>query len=167
MFHVSPPSATATGLLLLVSALVILATLSTWNQLQGWGALALRTLLSLLSVGFIAFLVLAFLTFLIIDDDALRVTGIYGRKIPLSEIDTHRIREVDLDAEPNLLPSFKTNGLSLPGYQTGWFRLKEGSRALLFLSDHRHVLYIPVSNDYVLLVSVPEPSKVLAGLQQE
>ena len=68
--------------------------------------------------------------------------------------------------EPELRPRWRTNGVAIPGYQSGWFKLRNGERALLFVRDKRRVVYVPTSEGYSLLVSVDEPERVAAQLRQ-
>jgi Bacterial PH domain len=71
-----------------------------------------------------------------ITDAGLRLSGeLYGRFIPSTELKLEQSRLVDLKREPNLEPTLRTFGTGLPGYNTGWFRLRNGEKALLYLTD--------------------------------
>ncbi len=91
--------------------------------------------------------------------------GFYGRTVPVSELAVEGARRVDLEAAPEFRPSLKTNGIGVPGYQSGWFRLKNGDKALLFLTDKSKAVYIPTRKNYVLLVSPADPDAFLAALR--
>ena len=54
----------------------------------------------------------------------------------------------------------------MPGYNAGWFRLKNGSKALLALTDRSSVVYIPTTEDYSILLSVADPEAFLAAARQ-
>ena len=66
----------------------------------------------------------------------------YGRDSP--KFTAHgRVEVVDLADEPDLRPGLRTNGVGLPGFLLGWFRLSSGDRALLAVTDRSQVLYLP------------------------
>ncbi len=75
--------------------------------------------------------------------DAERVAvrhALYGRAWPRDAIDTDSVRVTTLRDEPALTPSWRTNGIGLPGYGEGWFRLRDGGSALVFLTGSKVVL---------------------------
>jgi hypothetical protein len=53
----------------------------------------------------------------------------------------------------------------MPGYQAGWFRLRNGEKALVFVGDPTRVVFIPVRDGYSLLVSVAEADPFLSALR--
>ena len=53
----------------------------------------------------------------------------------------------------------------MPGYQAGWLRLKNGERALVYLTDKTRAVYIPTTEDYSVLVSPDEPDAFLSALR--
>src|SRR3954468_15818617 len=58
--------------------------------------------------------------------EALAVRGsIYGRTVPRSQLKVAEARVVDLNHEPTLEPRARTNGVGLPNYRVGWFRLRD------------------------------------------
>jgi hypothetical protein len=89
----------------------------------------------------------------------------YGRTIPISDLDLDRARVVRLDAASEFTPVRRTNGTGLPGYQAGWFRLKDGGKALLFVGDKSSVTMIPVKQGYTLLISAGDAEKLLFHLK--
>lgn len=97
----------------------------------------------------------------------LRIRGdIYGRTIPLSDLDLAQAKVVDLTADENLRPMARTNGTGLPGYKAGWFRLADGSKALLFVTERKRVLAVPDRKGWLLLMSVSDPARFLSALRQ-
>jgi hypothetical protein len=54
----------------------------------------------------------------------------------------------------------------LPGYSAGWFRLRNGEKALAFVTDRQRVLYFPTWKGYSILLSVAEPDAMLAALRR-
>lgn len=98
--------------------------------------------------------------------EGLAIRGtLYGRSLPWSSIDVAAARVVDLGAEPGLRPRLRTNGLGLPGYQAGWFRLRDGSKGLLFVTDASRVVAVPTRESYVLLMSAVDPDGLLRALR--
>jgi hypothetical protein len=105
---------------------------------------------------------------LTVDESALHLRlPLYGRSIPLSSIDFEAAAVVDLGDHPQLAPRTRTNGIGMPGMGVGWFRLKDGSRALMAVTDRRDVLHLPTREGYVVLVSVPEPERALERLRSQ
>lgn len=92
--------------------------------------------------------------------------GPYGRTIALADLDLERARVVDLVVETELAPRWKTNGASLHGVKMGWFRLRDRSKALLFVTDRRRVLHVPTRLGWSLELSTAEPARLLASLRR-
>ena len=103
-----------------------------------------------------------------VHSNSLRLVGdFWGRTIPLSRLDLSAARVVDLDNAPELRPRRRTFGTGLPGYASGWFRLHNGEKALLYLSNRHRVVYLPTSAGYALLLSVDDPQSLIDALQQK
>ena len=102
-----------------------------------------------------------------ITDAGLRLSGeLYGRLIPTSELRLEQSRLVDIGLEPNLAPVIRTFGTGLPGHSTGWYRLRNGEKALLYLTDRSHAVYVPTTAGYAVLVSPKDQARFLAQLQK-
>jgi hypothetical protein len=102
-----------------------------------------------------------------VSQDGLRLRGdFYGRRIPASELRVDAARVVDLGAERELQPRMRTMGTALPGYRAGWFRLRNGERALLYVTDQSRVAYVPTSAGYSVLLSVADPGAFIASLRR-
>ncbi len=102
-----------------------------------------------------------------VSPEGLAIRGdIYGRRLPAAVLKTSEARTLDLTATPNFRLVWRTNGAGLPGYGSGWFRLANGDKALVFVTDKQRVVYLPTRKGYVLLVSVEEPEKFLEALRQ-
>lgn len=88
----------------------------------------------------------------------LRLRGdLYGRMIPAAELKPGDARRVDLQTTTHLQPARRTFGTGLPGYQAGWFRLRSGERALVYLTDRTRAVYVPTTAGYAVLVSPDDP----------
>ena len=57
------------------------------------------------------------------------------------------------------------DGTGLPGYQAGWFRLRNGEKALVYLTDRGRAVYVPTTAGYSVLLSPAEPDAFLAALR--
>ena len=98
--------------------------------------------------------------------DGLRIQGdVYGRFIPASELVADSVQRVDI-SQGNLQPVVRVGGTSLPGYRSGWFRLSDGSRALLYVTDPDKVVHIPTREGYSVLLSVTETDEFVDELRQ-
>lgn len=102
-----------------------------------------------------------------VSDDALVLRGdVYGRRLPLEQLELDRARVVNLPSAPELQPVSRRMGTALPGYAAGWFRLKNREKALLYLTDRSRVLYVPTRSGYSLLLSPEHPAEMLADLRR-
>ena len=96
----------------------------------------------------------------------LRLRGdLYSRMIPAADIRTAEVRTVDLLATSELEPRTRTMGTAVPGYRSGWFRLRNGEKALLYLSDNRHAVYVPTTRGYSVLLSPQRPEQFVERLR--
>jgi hypothetical protein len=101
-----------------------------------------------------------------INDEGLRLhPGLYGRFIPREDIDTEGVRVMNLNVDTEYQPKWRTNGAGLPGFASGWFKLANKEKALVFLTDRNRVVYIPTNRDYSVLLSVREAEE-FAGILQ-
>lgn len=102
----------------------------------------------------------------IVGDDAIRLNvPVYGRSIPRALIDTAGVRVITFGCSPHLRPRLRTNGLSVPGYHVGRFRLRNGSRAFATLTAmDRHIVYMPLLDGTAVLLSVEDPKGFAARL---
>jgi len=97
--------------------------------------------------------------------DALQIRGsLYGRRIAKQDLELSRARALSLSADTDLQPVLRTNGVGLPNYRVGWFRLRNRERALCFLTNQEQVVYLPTRLHFALLISVPDATAFLAAL---
>lgn len=113
-------------------------------------------LIFLLLLGFFAFMGYSIMnTKFEVSDQGLNINGgIYGRFIPKADIASENIKTIDLTTYSEYQPRLRTNGIGLPGYAEGWFRLKNKEKALLFVTDRANVFYIPTNRGYSVLLSI-------------
>jgi hypothetical protein len=101
-----------------------------------------------------------------VDRHALHIRGdLYGRDIDLSDLVLSEAKSIDLEHSPLYHPVLRTNGSGLPGYKSGWFKLQNGERALLFVTDLHRVTYLPTTQGYSLLLSIRDSPAFLAALR--
>lgn len=101
-----------------------------------------------------------------VSTEGLRLRGdLYGRLVPASEIRTGEVRRLDLGREPDYAPRVRTLGTALPGYRSGWFRLKNGEKALLYMTDRVKAVLVPTVNNYSIIVSPSDPDAFVAAIK--
>jgi hypothetical protein len=102
-----------------------------------------------------------------ISANGLRIRGdMWGKSFAWSEIDVAKAKIVSFAVEPGLKPKWRTCGTALPGYGSGWYRLNDKSKALIFVSDNAEAVYIPTRKDFVVLLSAADNAGLLQALQQ-
>ena len=92
--------------------------------------------------------------------------GIYGRFLPKDSLIKENAKILNLGIDTEYQPRIRTNGIGLPGYKEGWFKLKNGERALLFITDVSRVVYIPTKKGYSVLLSTHQPEELLKSMDE-
>lgn len=101
------------------------------------------------------------------DGKHLRVKATYySRQSPVSDFDLAAARIVDTREHTELKPLLKTNGLALPGYWAGHFRLRDRRKAFCLVTDPSKVLALPHADGRVWLLSFEHPQAVLDILRR-
>jgi hypothetical protein len=102
-----------------------------------------------------------------VSDSGLTLRGdLWGRTVPLASLDLERARRLDLSRDTDHRPRRRTRGTGLPGYAGGWFRLANGEKALLYLTDRTRAVYLPTDAGYSLLLSPADPEGLLEALRR-
>ena len=132
-------------------------------------------LITILAIGIFLILLLGFFAFIgysarntkfEVSDQGLQIKGgIYGRFIPKEEVDRENVKIINLNTDPEYKPRIRTNGIGLPGYSEGWFKLKNKEKALLFVTDRSNVVYIPTNKDYSVLLSVSNSEEFYQSME--
>jgi hypothetical protein len=79
-----------------------------------------------------------------LSDEGLTIRGdLYGRRLPASSLIIGGAQALDLTENRDYALACRTNGAGFPGYSSGWFRLGNGEKALVFVTDRRRVVYLP------------------------
>jgi len=87
-------------------------------------------------------------------------------RAPVASLDLDAARVVDLGAERALQPVLRLFGTSLPGYNEGWFWLRDKSRAFLVVTDRSRVLVLPRRDGGPVLLSLERPDALLDALRR-
>jgi Bacterial PH domain len=98
--------------------------------------------------------------------NGLRISGgLYGKFVPTESLIPAQAREINLRSNSEHGIALKTNGINLPGYTAGWFRLSNGDKALVFVTDRSRVVYVPTQDGYAMILSPQDPQAFIASLQ--
>jgi len=93
-------------------------------------------------------------------------TSFYSRKLDWRELQLSQARVVDLGEHTELKPVLKTNGASLPGFHSGWFRLRNLHRAFLATVGDTRLVYLPTTAGYDLLLQPRQPQAFVQRLAE-
>ena len=132
-------------------------------------------LITILALGIFLILLLGFFAFIgysvrntkfEVSEQGLRIKGgIYGRFIPKENLVDGEVKIINLNLQKEYKPKLRTNGIGLPGYSEGWFKLKNNEKALLFVTDYSKVVYIPTDKGYSVLLSVSNPEEFRQSME--
>jgi hypothetical protein len=101
-----------------------------------------------------------------VSNEGLRLQGdLYGRLIPLKSLRLDEAVVTNLNTDTEHQPTRRTMGTGLPGYSAGWFKLRNGTKALLYVTDRTRVARIPTTEGYTVLLSVDDPAALLTELR--
>jgi len=162
------------GLPLLVSALALaLAPLTHDTQPLVGGSLAWTMALTLASVAALTLLLWAALSFglrrqsLQVDAQCITVRSSFFRtQVAIAQLQLDQARVVDLAEHTELRPLLKVRGYGLPGFRSGWYRLRDRRKAFVATADSRLLLWLPSSAGHGLLLDVRDPSALLLQLRE-
>lgn len=93
-------------------------------------------------------------------------TTFYRQRIAFPELKLDAARVVWLDEHPELKPLLKSNGYALPGFRSGWFRLRNWQKAFVATSDGERALWLPTSRGFGLLLQPRDPQRLLDRLRE-
>ena len=97
----------------------------------------------------------------------LQIRGdLWGRTVPAAHLRGAAARAVDLRSEPGLSPRRRTAGTGFPGYRSGWWRLANGEKALVYVTATDRVVHVPTTEGFALLLSVVEPDRFVEHLRR-
>lgn len=100
--------------------------------------------------------------------EGLRLQGdLFGRLIPLTSLKLDEAVVTNLNIDKDHQPKWRTMGTGLPGYSAGWFKLRNGTKALLYITDRTRVVRIPTTEGYTIMLSVADPAALIAELRKQ
>ncbi|MDH5824099.1 hypothetical protein QFW77_14045 [Luteimonas sp. RD2P54] len=94
------------------------------------------------------------------------LTTFYRQHLGLEELELEQARVVDLGERGEFRPMLKTNGTALPGFQSGWFRLRNRDKAFVARAGGGRVLLLPTTRGHVLLLQPRQPRALLERLRE-
>ena len=101
-----------------------------------------------------------------VSPEGLRLQGdFYGRLIPLKSLKLEEAVVTNLHIDRDHQPTRRTMGTGLPGYSAGWFNLRNGTKALLYVTDRTSVARLPTTEGYTIMLSVDDPAALIAELR--
>jgi hypothetical protein len=102
-----------------------------------------------------------------VSSEGLQIKGdMYGRTIAAGDLLVEEAEHMNLRQKGPYSPKSRTLGTGLPGYLAGWFKLQNGEKALLYVTDTSSVVRIPTRNGYQVLLSVQDPHRFLEALER-
>ncbi len=99
------------------------------------------------------------------DTELLFNVPVYGKRFAFSEIEVDQIQTANLSSDRGVRLFVRSNGVGVPGYQLGWFRLRDTRKALAAVTGD-DVVIIPTRRGYSLVATVADPSKVANEIRQ-
>jgi Bacterial PH domain len=81
-------------------------------------------------------------------------TGVTTRRFALSSLRAGGVRVVSLQQHPDLRPVVRTWGIGAPGLASGWFRLRNGAKALCIVTGRERVTALRSDDGTSLLLSL-------------
>jgi hypothetical protein len=81
-------------------------------------------------------------------------------------MDLTQARAVDLTQDFSYRGLVRADGINIPGYWVGWFKLGGGDKLLVYLTDRTRAVAIPTNLGYSLLFSPADPAEFLAALRE-
>ena len=93
--------------------------------------------------------------------------GFYSRQIELKDIVPDTIGLVSFEHAPALRPTLRINGIGLPGYKAGWYRVASGEKALLHMTSQDSMLGFKTRQEYWVILSIAQAEAFALKLQQQ
>lgn len=92
-------------------------------------------------------------------------TGFSRRLVALQALAPRGMKQIDLKQRPDLRPLLRTLGLGLPGFSGGWYRLRNGRKALCLVTAPDRVTLLEDETGLVYLISLADPEPLRRALQ--
>ena len=103
---------------------------------------------------------------IVLHADALEVVSTFYRKrVAVSALDLEGARIVDLAEHEEMKPALKINGFGMSGFRSGHYRMKDRRKAFCLITDSSRVVYLPLADGSVVLISPERPRELLEALK--
>ncbi len=156
--------------MLLVNSLILYTIFSKQNKIDLGSsfAIGILTLILLFLIAlFVFFCYSAKKTRFIITEEGLSIKGnLYGKGLRSSSLIPEEIEVINIKKDNSYRPGMRTNGIGLPGYSEGWYRLQNKEKALCFLTKLTNVVILPTAFDYSILMSIENPLEFLEAAKK-
>jgi len=93
-------------------------------------------------------------------------TTLYRRRLAWSDLDLAAARVIDIDEHPDRKPLLKSNGVSIPGFRSGWFRSRAFAKLFVATAGGSRLLWLPTTLGYTLLLQPRNPAALLERLRE-
>ena len=98
-------------------------------------------------------------------DHLVMQTGVGKKRIALANLRRNGLQVVNLARHPELMPRVRVWGAGMAGLSTGWFKLRNGEKAVCLLTDLAHVCYLRSDADNLsVMLSLQNPASLKAAL---
>jgi hypothetical protein len=95
------------------------------------------------------------------------VTGVGKKRIALANLRARGLDLVDLYRRNELVPRLRLWGASMPGLNAGWFKLRNGEKAVCLITAQNRVSYLRSDADNTsLLLSLENPDTLKALIER-
>jgi hypothetical protein len=93
-------------------------------------------------------------------------TTLYRRRVAWAELDLSAARVIDIDEHPDRKPLLKSNGVSIPGVRSGWFRSRAFAKLFVATAGGSRLLWLPTTLGYTFLLQPRNPAALLERLRE-
>lgn len=168
-FELSPAGASSMVFIAVITLIpVTVVMLLLWNDAAAWRALpgwALGLLIGLGPALLVSAAVAVRNPSVQLGDDGLKIRASFVNKTwKPAVMDRAGAKLVNLESHAELRPKWKLWGAAMPGLSSGLFKLYNGEKAHVYITDKTKVVYIPTESGPVLL-SLKRPKDFLTALQ--
>lgn len=87
----------------------------------------------------------------------------YGFSLPRREVELAKVERVDWSQTPELKPDLRANGVGMPGFQLGWFRLANEQKAFVATTSTDNLVLLPTTRNYPLILSLENPEQIVGN----
>ncbi len=165
----SPSHYVAVFIALMLSALTVFLATMTYFAI-GSKPLTWSGLLVVLAMIYAIFAIIFIPVFrryhIAFDQDGFTVTaGWYQHSVKWSQIDWAASGRLSAAQSESKKPRWRTNGIGAPGYNAGWFTLRDGRRAFLAITDNDQTPLLIATSAHDILLTAQETTSLWQKMQ--